>query len=209
MAFQSFKTIGEVLQKYLLTYREESFVSAMPTTEAPLRLREEIDFTLREMTFNNSENAVCESLIFPVLKEVWRESFTGTLALWSHQALRYDKVLSGVPDYIISRRSPLGKVVFESPFLAAVEAKKDDFVRGWAQCAAEMLAVQKINGFAEEAVFGIVTSGKVWEIAKLEGQIFTKHPASWSIFDLDALTTALRWLFRECETISEQLHQTS
>ena len=199
MAFQSFKTIAEVLQQYTLRYSEEDFIE--PTSpELPSELlRKEVDFSLREMSFNNSEHAICESLIFPVLRDIWREDFMRSLVLWSHQTLRYDNVLQGVPDYLIARRSPLGKVVFEKPFLAVIEAKKDDFDKGWAQCAAGMLAAQKLNGSSDGAVLGIVTNGKMWECGKLEGTRITKHASAFSIYNLNELTSALRYLFQECE----------
>ena len=49
-------------------------------------------------------------------------------ALWSHKPLEYDSNLSGIPDYLISKRSGLGKIIFEVPYVAVVEAKKDDLV---------------------------------------------------------------------------------
>ena len=199
MAFQSFKTLGQVLQQYTLSYSEDDIIGSPEPYTASDWLRKEIDFALREMSFNNSEHAVCENLIFPVLREIWREAFMPTLVLWSHQTLRYDAALQGVPDYVIARRSPLGKVVFEKPFLATIEAKKDDFERGWAQCAAGMLASQKINGFTSETVFGIVTNGKMWECGSLSMNKLVKHSRSFSIYNLDELTRALRYLFQECE----------
>lgn len=48
----------------------------------------------------------------------------------SHQSIKYDSELFGIPDYIISKRSELGKIIFETPYLAVVEAKKDDFTSG-------------------------------------------------------------------------------
>jgi len=33
----------------------------------------------------------------------------------------------GIPDYLSSKRSELGKIIFDFPLLAVVEAKKDGF----------------------------------------------------------------------------------
>jgi hypothetical protein len=205
MAFQSFKTIGQVLQTYTLTFTEQDIFSLPEAHIASALLRSEVEFFLREMSFNNSEHAVCESLIFPVLRDVWREQFMQTLVLWSHQTLRYDSILQGVLDYVIARRSPLGKVVFDVPFLTTVEAKKDDFERGWAQCAAGMLAAQKLNGTTIGAVYGIVTNGKMWEFVQLHNAHITKHPRPFSIYELDELVAALYAFMLECHKLAVQI----
>jgi hypothetical protein len=38
-------------------------------------------------------------------------------------------------------KSELGKKVLESPLLAVVEAKKNDFEQGWGQCLAESVVI--------------------------------------------------------------------
>ncbi|MEQ9354606.1 hypothetical protein [Coleofasciculus chthonoplastes] len=58
------------------------------------------------------------------LKEVWK-AYRRNFLLWSHQALTYDENLSGTPDYIVAKRSPLGTVVFDKPYFVVVEAKKE------------------------------------------------------------------------------------
>ncbi|MDY7024579.1 MAG: hypothetical protein SWJ54_25065 [Cyanobacteriota bacterium] len=62
-------------------------------------------------------------LIFPVLREVYR-LHRDRLMLWSHKPIFYSTQLSGIPDYIVAQRSPLGKEVFDRPYLIAVEANK-------------------------------------------------------------------------------------
>ncbi len=44
-----------------------------------------------------------------------------------------------MPDYILAKQSVRGKIIFGKPLLAVVEAKKDDFEGGWAQCLLEIL----------------------------------------------------------------------
>ena len=75
------------------------------------------------------------------------------------QPITYDDVLSGTPDYFISTRSELGKLVVGTPLIMLVEAKKNDFEVGWGQCLAELVAAQKINEDTEHPVFGIVSDG--------------------------------------------------
>jgi hypothetical protein len=85
-----------------------------------------------------------------------------------------------------------------TPILVAIEAKQDDFVLGWGQCAAEMLVVQKINTDEEVTVFGIVTNGESWEFGMLEKSVFTRHPYPYTIGDLDKLFGALSYIMKEC-----------
>ena len=110
--------------------------------------------------------AACEALIYPLLRETWK-SYRETLTLWSHQPLSYDEELSGAPDYMLPRRSPLGPLIPDQPYLLVVEAKKDDFTRGWGQCLAAMLAAQKVNNLKEQTEYGITTNGRVWECGRL------------------------------------------
>jgi len=117
--------------------------------------------------------------------------------------LTCDDVLSGYPEYVLAKRSPLGKVVFDKPYLLIVEAKQDNFDWGWGQCLAEMVAAQRLNGELSGgvaiAIFGIVSNGINWEFGKLEGNRFTHHPAPKSIFELKSLFAMVNYLFQQSE----------
>lgn len=117
--------------------------------------------------------------------------------LWSHQPLNFDDRLSGVPNYILAKRSPLGKFVFDRPYFIIVEAKKDNFTEGWEQYLAEMVAVQKINGDLKQSVFGVVTNGKFWEFGRLTDTLFTKNIKTYSIQALNQLFAALNYVFTQ------------
>jgi hypothetical protein len=109
-------------------------------------------------------------------------------------------VLTGIPDYLIAKRSDLGRVL-GFPLLTTVEAKKDNFEEGWAQCAAQMLALQKLNQANDKqyVVFGMVTNGESWEIAQLQGNQLTKEIHIFTISELDKLWTALLFVLNECK----------
>lgn len=152
-----------------------------------------------EGVFDNSEIAICENIIYPVLKEVWK-AYRSKFLLWSHQTLIYDDKLCGVPDYILAKRSPLGTVVFDKPYFVLVEAKKEsDFTEGWGQCLAEMLAVQRINNEPEKTIFGIVSNGAVWQFGKLKLDIFTQNKTFYTIQDLERLFAAVNYVFQQCD----------
>ena len=197
MSFDSYKNISEVLQEYSITSVEKNYIVE---TEINLRdyFKEELEFSLKEFMFEESEYAVCETIIFPVLKEVYR-SYREKFTLWSHKAIAYDEKLSGVPDYILAKRSPLGKEIFEKPFFIVVEAKKDDFIKGWGQCLAEMVAINKLNGAKNQKVFGIVSNGQLWQFGQLKGNIFNRNIRAYSIYELENLLAAINYIFQQCE----------
>ena len=197
MGFSNYKDIGEVLQEFQVTYTADNFMGATEFN-IPDYFRADLEFMMREAVVDNSEFAVCENLIYPVLKEVWK-SYYSKFVLWSHKSLTYDQNLCGFPEYILAKRSPLGKFVFEKPYLLLVEAKQDKFDEGWAQCLAEMVAAQKLNDELKLTVFGIVSNGKGWEFGKLENQTFTHAQALYTIQEIERLFAAVNYVFKQCE----------
>jgi hypothetical protein len=109
--------------------------------------------------------------------------------------------ITGFPEYILAKRSVLGKIVFDQPYFMLVEAKQDDFEAAWAQCLAEMIAAQKLNENPDQEVFGIASNGKLWEFGKLKNNLFTKHQKSYLIDDLDKLASAVNYIFHQCELL--------
>ncbi len=122
------------------------------------------------------------------------------LKIWVNRKMAYNDELTGEPDYFISAppsgavSDPVGK-----PLLAVAEAKQEDFIAGWGQCLAAMIACQKLNNMNEIVIYGIVSSGLVWEFGKLQGTLFTTDLFSFSIRKAGAVLGALDYLFGECE----------
>ncbi|MEH2051807.1 hypothetical protein [Nostoc sp.] len=197
MAFSSFKTIGEVIKAFQVTYTESNFISEVKFN-IPDYFREDLELMMRDAVIDNSEFAICENLIYPVLKEVWK-TYRQYFLLWSHQSLNYDETLSGFPEYILAKRSPLGKVVFDKPYFILIEAKQDNFEAGWSQCLAEMIAAQRLNGEYQIVIFGIVSNGATWQFGKLEGEIFTRNVTPCTIYELDKLFAVVNFIFQQCE----------
>jgi hypothetical protein len=202
MSSSEFKTIGAVLKEFQVHYSEANFVEslAFPISDY---FQEDLHLMMREGVVDNSEFAICENLIYPVLKEVWKQ-YRQLFILWSHQALTFDNRLTGFPEYILASRSPLGKVVFDKPYLLLVEAKQDNFEAAWAQCLSEMIAAQRLNQDPPIIVFGITSNGTTWQFGKLEGDCFTRNITYYSIQNLDALFGAVNFLFQQCEAQLQQ-----
>ena len=199
MSFNSYENLAQVQKDYQIRQIETDFVRPERVTIRP-SFQEDLEFSVREFSFEDSEYGVCETLIFPILKEVYR-SHRSQLTLWSHKPLNYDEKLCGVPDYMVASRSPLGKRIFETPYFVAIEAKRDDFVKGWGQCLAEMVAIQKANGWTDhKTVFGIVSNGILWQFGQLTGDLFEKNIRSYSIDELEILLGAIDAIFKACVT---------
>jgi hypothetical protein len=198
MAFSNYKDIGAVIQEFQITYTEANFMGETEFS-IPGFFREDLAFMMREAVVDNSEFAVCENLIYPVLKEIWKNYYS-KFVLWSHKSLTYDQNLSGFPEYILAKRSPLGKVVFDKPYFLLVEAKQDKFEEGWAQCIAEMVAAQRLNDELKVTIWGIVSNGKTWQFGKLEEDIFTMNVSPYTIYELDKLFAAVNYVFQQCES---------
>jgi len=193
MSYNKYKSITDVLQEFPLTYTEKNFIQSIPIETDPY-FKNRLDFILAEGVVFNSEYAICESIIHPILVELWRK-YADKLLLWSHQPLNYDENLSGIPDYMVAQRSSRGKIILEQPYLIIVEAKKDNFEEGWGQCLAELVAAQKMNSNQNSRLFGIVSNGKLWEFAVLQEMEFIKNVKYYVLEDLQALMEALNFIF--------------
>ena len=198
MSFSDFKTISQVQTEYQVKYDEVGFIQKVKA-DISKQFLSEIEFNIKMLDAFSSEAARCELIILPILREAYKK-FSLNFSLWVQKPISYDNNLNGTPDYIISKRSVLGKTVLEFPLLIVVEAKKNDFDQGWAQCLAELITAQKLNGDNKLPVYGIVTDGKYWEFGELTDKLFNKNSNSFIIDDLFELFGALNYIF----TLAEQ-----
>jgi len=192
MAFSEYKSIEQVQKEYNIKYLEENFIDFIDLTPSEFFIKE-FQFNQENIDIFTSEASRCENIIYPILREVYKK-FIDKYTLWSHKGISYDNKLSGIPDYLFSTKSELGKTVLGLPILLVVEAKQNNFIEGWGQCLAELVAVQKINQNDINPVFGIVTDGELWQFGKLETNIFTKHKSSLTLDHLTQLFQAIGFL---------------
>jgi hypothetical protein len=197
MSFGSFKTLGEALSVFQVREIEESFLEPKPcVVREPFR--EDLSSTLELFDVECSEAAVCENLIYPVLREAFL-SHTAVLGLWSHVSLYDGDLLLGVPDYLIAKRSPLSKRIMDRPLGMVDEAKKNDFDAGWGRCLAALWAIQRLYGKPDQVFYGCVSDGFSWRFGKLQGQTFAHHPIWYALAGLDELCAALNGMLELCE----------
>ena len=194
MAFSEYKDIGQVQVEFNATLDERDFIFADAVNPPEAFLRE-FEFTRENLPVFTSEGARTEAVIFPVLREVYKD-YSDKFILWIQKSFSYDAKLNGTPDYLLATKSPLGKTVLAKPLLGVVEAKKNDFEVGWAQCLAELIAIQKINADEETPVFGIVTDAERWQFGRLQRNLFTRHIVGFTIDDLPELFGTLHFIFQ-------------
>lgn len=202
MPFNSYKNISVVAKEFQTTYIEENYIVETEISISAY-FRSELELVLSKGVVKNSESAICENLIYPVLKEVWK-LYVDEFVLWSHQPLNCDEKQSGIPDYILAKRSPLGKVIFDQPYCIIVEAKKDNFEEGWGQCLSELIAAQRINQNPELVIYGVVSNGETWEFGNLKLDQFTKNIRTYLIQYLDQLFAAINYNFDQCRLQMKQ-----
>jgi len=201
MAFSDFKAIPDVQERFGIKHVENDFVRIEETAGPSAQFLQELEFSRRHINIFASEGARCETIIYPILREVYK-GYAKSYALWVKKSLAHDEILSGTPDYFISTRSELGMLVVGKPLIIMVEAKKNDFEEGWGQCLAELVAAQKINEDLDFPVYGIVSDGERWQFGKLVGDAFTQNRTSFSIDNLPALFGAINAVFKEASKAS-------
>jgi thiol-disulfide isomerase/thioredoxin len=196
MAFSDFKAIPEVQERFRIKHTDNDFITVAETASTPSeQFLQELAFSRQYIDVFASESARCEAVIFPVLREVYKE-YAEDYALWIKKPITYDETLSGTPDYFISTRSELGMLVVGIPLIMFVEAKKNDFEQGWGQCLAELVAAQKINADPDVPVYGIVSDGTWWQFGCLVGDAFTRNRTSFSVDNLPSLFGAINAVFK-------------
>lgn len=201
MAFSDFKAIPEVQERFGIRHVENDFIEIKNSAGPSEQFLQEFEFNREYIDIFASEGARCEAIIFPVLREVYKK-YAEYYALWIKKLIAYDDVLSGTPDYFISTRSELGKLVVGTPLIMLVEAKKNDFEIGWGQCLAELVAAQKINENLEHPVYGIVSDGTFWQIGHLVGETFTQNRTSFSVDNLPVLFGAVDSVFKAAREVA-------
>lgn len=194
MAFSDFKTISEVQEKFGIRYMSNDFFEVEAKKPSDTFIQE-LKFSRKYIDVFASEGARSEVVIFPILKEVYKD-YAENYGLWVKKSIIYDETLSGTPDYLIATRSELGITVVGTPLIMFVEAKKNDFEQGWGQCLAEMVAAQKMNDDPDFPVYGIVTDGKMWEFGRLVQDTFIQNMTNYTVDNLPILFGAMNSVFK-------------
>jgi hypothetical protein len=79
--------------------------------------------------------------------------------------------IKGICNFIITKSPEV--LIITAPVITIVEAKKEDINAGLGQCAAEMVAARifkERSGSEVEPIYGVVTTGSIWQFLKLQEQ---------------------------------------
>lgn len=137
-------------------------------------------------------DAYCEEAIDPIT----------SLKIGKGAAIRSDHA-HGNADYLIAECCHY----LERPYLCIVEAKKDDFEQGLAQCLAEMYACRWQNAAINLAInsFGIITNAITWQFYKLstDGIVYESRP--YTSGDPAQLLGVLHYIFIQCRPLEKRL----
>ncbi len=118
------------------------------------------------------------------------------LKVWKGAYLEGETVCGNV-DYLIAER----RAYLEAPFACVIEAKKDNFEQGTAQCLVEMKACQWTNQQLghDFTIYGIVTNGEGWKFYRLQNNGELSETLLHGIGDMTILLGLLRTFFQYCE----------
>jgi len=147
----------------------------------------------------NTEKARSELIIANVLVEL-RRILHKQVSFFSGIEFNVDKNqgLNGVCDYIISL-SP-EQLILDAPIITLVEAKNDNLKSGLAQCMAEMVASRLFNqqkGQALETIYGVVTTGSLWNFLILSGQTMSVDRDEYHISNVAKIIGIFREIIKQ------------
>lgn len=154
--------------------------------ERLMRLQRHFDLESGEEAKKLLIDAICDEAL---------EGIEG-VKVWKAAALEGENAI-GIADYLIAEN----KRYLEAPFVCVVEAKKDDFEQGLAQCLVEMDACRWSNQQAGRTieVFGIVTNGEGWKFYQLDTDQLVYETLLYSLQNLEGLLGVLQSIFRRCQ----------
>lgn len=150
------------------------------------RLEQHFDLQSYEESKKLLIDAICEEALVTIEQ----------LKIWKGAQLESD-TLAGYVDYLVAER----KRYLDIPLLCIIEAKKDDFEQGLAQCLVEMQACQWQNRQADRNIdiYGIVTNGEGWQFYWLTTIETVYETPLYSVGDMALLLGRLRYVFNLCQ----------
>jgi hypothetical protein len=195
MSYSSF-SIEEVEIKFDLNINPAVFLPEANLISPSPGLAQSLERGLKLIKRSVSEKAKSEFIIAPILLEL-ESLLIDKISLFSGDDFTVDRELglNGICDFLISRFP--AQLVIKAPVIAIVEAKKGVLKDGWGQCIAELVAAQKFNhsrGQNIPVIYGIVTSGILWQFMKLEDRTVTVEPDEYPLLPIDRILGILHWL---------------
>ena len=149
------------------------------------RLKDHFDVATSERAKELLIDAICDEALLN----------HSQLKMWKAAPIQSED-LTGIADYVAAPK----RRYLDNPLLCVVEAKKDDFEQGLAQCLVEMKACQQSNEQVASRIdiYGIVTNGDAWRFYKLsvEGQVYESR--LYVIGEIEDVLGYLNYVFTQC-----------
>jgi hypothetical protein len=189
-SFSSF-TYKEAFKQLRITALNRWTISAEPVLISDF-FRQWLE---RLQRFDLESFEVSKTLLIDAICEEGLEGFD-RLKVWKGAYLE-GETTCGNADYLIAER----RAYLEGPFVCVIEAKKDDFEQGTAQCLVEMQVCQALNQQLGRVidVYGVVTNGEGWKFYRLSvaGQVY--ETLLHGIAEMPQLLGIVRVFFQQCE----------
>lgn len=172
MSFRDFDLVTVQREfRVTLVLNQDLFATITPLTVSPdfsRVLKEIAPLALNSTT----EKGRSEWLVAPILAQLWIHC-NRQIGIFSGTNFDVDASvgLNGVCDFLICRNPNLFAIT--APVAVIAEAKRDNPIEGFGQCAAGMVAAQRFNLREQngiEEIHGVSTSGSLWRFLKLVGQ---------------------------------------
>ncbi|MEN0049731.1 MAG: hypothetical protein AAF806_21905, partial [Bacteroidota bacterium] len=194
LSYSKFKNLKQVSKQFSLKLRGVDLFTDVITVSPSDILLQNIE-AAHKLRFG-SEKERSERLVAPILAELSKIN-DYQITIYSGRELNVDPEngLNGECDYLLS----FGKImeIIEAPVFTAVEAKKNDQDYGIAQCAAQLVGVQKYNqaeGYEIPVLYGCSTTGTEWKFMKLEGDTLFIDSNIYPIDELPKLLGVLQYI---------------
>jgi hypothetical protein len=193
MAYNAF-TLELAKNQFSLTIINERFCDSLSIAEPQLEFTIVFNDLLKLAEGARTEKAKSELLVTPILAQATKLS-GGTVKLFSGEEFNVDpeKGLNGFCDFLFSRSA--NPYTIDAPVFMLVEAKRGEIEFGLGQCVAEMIAAQLYNqtqGQIIPIIYGCVTSGRLWQFLKLEGDNVTIDPDNYPLMPIHKVLGILK-----------------
>jgi hypothetical protein len=193
MAYNNF-TLELVKSRFSLTIINERFCDSLPIVEPQPEFTIVFSDLFELAEGARTEKAKSELLVTPILAQATKLS-GGRVKLFSGEEFNVDQErgLNGFCDFLFSRSA--NPYTIDAPVLMLVEAKRGEIEFGLGQCVAEMIAAQLYNqnqGQIIPVIYGCVTSGRLWQFLKLEGDNVTIDPDNYPLMPIQKVLGILK-----------------
>jgi hypothetical protein len=198
MPYNNF-TLNSVKDAFKLKINDAPFCESLPSADPAAEIAIVLQEWFPVAQAARTEKALSEMLVSPILLEA-RRLADKRVQIFSGEEfdVDHDRGLNGFCDFLFSRSD--SRLTIDAPVLMVVEAKRGELESGLGQCVAEMVAAQIYNQQQEQpilVIYGAVTSGKMWQFLKLEGNIVTVDLNTYSVMPVNKILGILKWMLTQ------------